>query len=39
MLVKAEKLIQQEIKALSEADKLSPNLELRDPYFLDFLGL
>jgi predicted nuclease of restriction endonuclease-like (RecB) superfamily len=36
---KPEKLIQQEIKALREEDKLSPDLVFRDPYFLDFLGL
>ena len=33
------KLIKQEIKALREEDKLTPDLVFRDPYLLDFLGL
>ncbi|MBI3651188.1 MAG: DUF1016 domain-containing protein [Acidobacteria bacterium] len=36
---KPEKLIEQELKALREEDKLTPDLVFRDPYFLDFLGL
>ncbi len=34
-----DEVIQHELKELKEADKLSPNLVFRDPYFLDFLGL
>jgi len=33
------KLAQQELAALREEDKLTPDLVFRDPYFLDFLGL
>jgi len=36
---KPDKLIAQELKALREEDKLSPDLVFRDPYLLDFLGL
>jgi predicted nuclease of restriction endonuclease-like (RecB) superfamily len=36
---KPENLIKQEIDTLREADKLTPDLVFRDPYFLDFLGL
>lgn len=36
---KPEKLIKQELAALREEDKLTPDLVFRDPYFLDFLGL
>ena len=36
---KPGQLIKKEIKELREADKLSPDLVFRDPYFLDFLGL
>lgn len=36
---KPEKLIEQELTALHETDKLTPDLVFRDPYFLDFLGL
>ncbi len=36
---KPDKLIEQELKALREEDKLTPDLVFRDPYFLDFLGL
>jgi predicted nuclease of restriction endonuclease-like (RecB) superfamily len=36
---KPEKLIRQEIKALSENDTLTPDLILKDPYILQFLGL
>lgn len=36
---KPKQLIKQEIKQLREADKLTPDLVFRDPYFLDFLGL
>ncbi len=32
-------LIEQEIKALREEDRLTPDLVFRDPYILDFLGL
>ena len=34
-----EKLARIELQELREADKLSPDLVLRDPYLLDFLGL
>ena len=34
-----DKLIRQELAALREEDKLTPDLVFRDPYFLDFLGL
>ena len=36
---KPAELAQQEIAALREEDKLSPDLVFRDPYLLDFLGL
>lgn len=36
---KPEKLIAQELKALREDDKLTPDLVFRDPYILEFLGL
>jgi predicted nuclease of restriction endonuclease-like (RecB) superfamily len=36
---KPDQLIRQELAALREEDKLSPDLVFRDPYFLDFLGL
>ncbi len=36
---KPEKLIRQELDALREEDKLTPDLVFKDPYFLDFLGL
>jgi predicted nuclease of restriction endonuclease-like (RecB) superfamily len=36
---KPEKLARQELAALREQDRLSPDLVFRDPYVLDFLGL
>lgn len=36
---KPAKLAKQELRALREEDKLSPDLVFRDPYFLDFLKL
>jgi predicted nuclease of restriction endonuclease-like (RecB) superfamily len=36
---KPDDVIRHELKELQDADKLSPNLVFRDPYFLDFLGL
>jgi predicted nuclease of restriction endonuclease-like (RecB) superfamily len=36
---KPAKLAAQELKALREEDKLTPDLVFRDPYVLDFLGL
>ena len=36
---KPEELIKQEIVALRQEDRLTPDLVFRDPYFLDFLGL
>jgi predicted nuclease of restriction endonuclease-like (RecB) superfamily len=36
---KPEELIKQEIAALREEDKLSPDLIFRDPYLLEFLNL
>ncbi len=36
---KPEKLIEQELKALRDEDRLTPDLVFRDPYLLDFLGL
>lgn len=36
---KSEKLIEKDLAALRDEDKLSPDLVFRDPYFLDFLGL
>lgn len=36
---KPEKLARQELAALREEDRLTPDLVFRDPYSLDFLGL
>ena len=36
---KPEKLVKEELAALREEDRLTPDLVFRDPYFLDFLGL
>jgi len=36
---KPGKLARQELAALRDEDKLTPDLVFRDPYFLDFLGL
>jgi len=36
---KPDQLIRQELDALREEDKLTPDLVFRDPYLLDFLGL
>ncbi len=36
---KPDKLIRQELAALREEDRLTPDLVFRDPYVLDFLGL
>lgn len=36
---KPKKLIEEEIKALREGDRLTPDLVFKDPYFLEFLGL
>ncbi|MBN1865034.1 MAG: DUF1016 family protein [Victivallales bacterium] len=36
---KPKKLIEEEIKALREEDRLTPDLVFKDPYFLEFLGL
>lgn len=36
---KPEKLIAEELKALREEDKVTPDLVFRDPYILDFLHL
>jgi len=36
---KPEKLIEKELAALREEDRLTPDLVFRDPYFLEFLGL
>jgi len=36
---KPEELIEKDLAALRDEDRLSPNLVFRDPYFLDFLGL
>lgn len=36
---KPDKLIKQELAALRDDDKLTPDLVFRDPYVLDFLGL
>ena len=36
---KPDQLIRQEIDALREEDKLTPDLVFRDPYLLGFLGL
>lgn len=36
---KPDDLIREELKALKETDKLTPDLVFKDPYFLDFAGL
>jgi predicted nuclease of restriction endonuclease-like (RecB) superfamily len=36
---KPEELVKKDLAALREADRLTPDLVFRDPYFLDFLGL
>lgn len=36
---KPDELIQLELAALRESDKLSPEMVIKDPYILDFLGL
>ena len=36
---KSDKLIKQELAALRDEDRMTPDLVFRDPYFLDFLGL
>ena len=36
---KPDKLIEKDLAALREEDRLTPDLVFRDPYFLDFLGL
>jgi len=36
---KPAKLIEQDLKALRDEDRLTPDLVFRDPYVLDFLGL
>jgi predicted nuclease of restriction endonuclease-like (RecB) superfamily len=36
---KPEKLIELDLAALRDEDRLTPDLVFRDPYFLDFLGL
>jgi predicted nuclease of restriction endonuclease-like (RecB) superfamily len=36
---KPEVLARQELEALSEEDRMTPDLVFRDPYLLDFLGL
>jgi predicted nuclease of restriction endonuclease-like (RecB) superfamily len=36
---KPEELIEKDLAALRDEDKLTPDLVFRDPYFLDFLGL
>jgi predicted nuclease of restriction endonuclease-like (RecB) superfamily len=36
---KPDALIKQELRALREEDRLTPDLIFRDPYLLDFLGL
>lgn len=36
---KPAQLIEQELKALRDEDRLTPDLVFRDPYLLDFLGL
>ncbi len=36
---KPEKLIEQDLAALRDEDRMTPDLGFRDPYFLDFLGL
>lgn len=36
---KPDKLIEQDLAALRDEDRMTPDLVFRDPYFLDFLGL
>jgi predicted nuclease of restriction endonuclease-like (RecB) superfamily len=36
---KPEELVIQELEALRDEDRMTPDLVFRDPYFLDFLGL
>ena len=36
---KPDDLIREELKALKETDRLTPDLVFKDPYFLDFVGL
>ena len=36
---KPEELIRQELAALTEADRLTPDLVFQDPYLMHFLGL
>ena len=36
---KPEKLIESELRALRDAERVTPDLLIRDPYMLDFLGL
>lgn len=36
---KPDDLIREELKALKETDRLTPDLVFKDPYFLDFTGL
>ena len=36
---KPDELIERNLAALRDEDRLTPNLVFRDPYFLDFLGL
>lgn len=36
---KPAELVDKELKALREEDRMTPDLVFRDPYFLDFLGL
>ena len=36
---KPEKLIEQDLAALRDEDRMTPDLAFRDPYLLDFLGL
>jgi len=36
---KPDDLIKQELQALNETRKLTPDLVFRDPYFLDFVNL
>jgi len=36
---KPEELIEKDLAAFLEEDRLTPDLVFRDPYFLDFLGL
>jgi predicted nuclease of restriction endonuclease-like (RecB) superfamily len=36
---KPDDLIKEELKALKETDRLTPDLVFKDPYFLDFTGL